>query len=112
DITRKEKYLIRLIAEKYSKILSRLKFSNGSLIYQRTYGQLYKKSSRWKFCLLCGKIATVDSFTLDKHTCPPLLFQKHPICCSTSWIQLRDFFLTNKYLETLSEVGVEVVAGK
>ena len=111
DIPSKEKHLIRIIANKYSKIISRLKFCNGSLIYQRTYEYLYKKSSRWKFCLLCGKIATVDSFTHDEHTCPPFLFQQHPICCSTSWIKLRDFFLSDKYLETLSEVGVEVITG-
>ena len=111
DISNKEKYLIKLIAGKYSKILSRLQFSNGVHVYQKTYEQLYKKSSRWKFCLLCGKIASSDSFTQDKHTCPPLLLQKQPICCSTSWIKLRDFFLTDKYLETLSEVGVEVITG-
>lgn len=109
DIPNKEKHLIELIADRYSKILSRLKFSNGSLVYQRTYEQLYIKSSRWKFCLLCGKIATPTDFTRDMHSCPPLLFQKHPICCSTSWIKLRDFFLSNKYLETLSKVGVEVI---
>ena len=111
DIPSKEKQLIGLIAKKYSKIISHLKFSNGSLIYQRTYELLYKKSSRWKFCLLCGKISTSDGFKQDRHTCPPLLFQQHPICCSTSWIKLRDFFLSDKYLETLSEVGVEVIAG-
>jgi hypothetical protein len=109
DIPNNEKQLIELIAEKYSKILSRLKFSNGSLIYQRTYEQLYKKSARWKFCLLCGKIAAPADFTRNTHTCPPLLFQKHPICCSTSWMKLRDFFISNKYLETLYEVGVEVI---
>jgi len=111
DITRKEKYLIRLIAEKYSKILSRLKFGNGSLLYQRAYEKLYKKSSRWKFCLLCGKIAATDNFTQDNHTCPPLLFQKQPIYCSTSWLKLYSFFLSANYLETLSEVGVEVITG-
>ncbi|MHA1346358.1 MAG: hypothetical protein ACTSVO_02260 [Candidatus Heimdallarchaeaceae archaeon] len=110
DITRKEKYLIKLIAEKYSKILSRLQFSTGSLVYQKTYDILYKKSSRWKYCLLCGKIAEPETFTRGTHTCPPLLFQKQPICCSTSWIQLKDFFLSQKYLETLSTVGVEIIS--
>ena len=112
DITRKEKYLIKLIAEKYSKILSRLQFSNGSLVYQKTYDRLYKKSSRWKYCLLCGKIATPEAFAQGTHSCPPLLFQKQPICCSTSWVQLKDYFLSQKYLETLSDVGVEVISEK
>lgn len=111
DITAKEKQLIKIIAEKYSKVISRLQFNNGSLIYQKTYSQLYKKSARWKFCLLCGKIGHSEDFKGLKHTCPPLLFQKYPLCCSTSWVQLRDFFLSDKYLDTLSEVGVEVIAG-
>ncbi|MHA1551596.1 MAG: hypothetical protein ACTSUP_03535 [Candidatus Heimdallarchaeaceae archaeon] len=111
DITKKEKYLIKLIAEKYSKVLSRLKFSNGSLVYQKTYENLYKKSARWKYCLLCGKIAASEDFTRITHTCPHLLFQNQPICCSTSWFQLKGFFLSDKYLEILSVAGVEVVAG-
>ncbi|MBY8999718.1 MAG: hypothetical protein KGD64_02280 [Candidatus Heimdallarchaeota archaeon] len=110
DIPSKEKYLIKLIAEKYSKIISRLQFKNGSLIYQKTYNQLYKKSARWKFCLLCGKIDYSEDFKGSKHACPPLLFQKYPLCCSTSWIQLKEFFLLEKYLDTLSEVGVEVIS--
>ena len=101
DITKKEKYLIKLIAEKYSKVLSRLKFSNGSLVYQKTYENLYKKSARWKYCLLCGKIAASEDFTRITHACPHLLFQNQPICCSTSWFQLKGFFLSDKYLEIL-----------
>ena len=112
DITDKEKYLIKIIAERYSKILTHLKFSNGTLIYQKTYEKLFKKSARWKYCLLCGKIDRPEAFKTREHKCPPLIFQNHPICCSTSWIQLREFFLTDTYLNTLAEVGVEVIAGQ
>ena len=111
DISDKEKYLIKLIAERYSRVLAHLKFNSGALIYQKTYERLFKKSARWKYCLLCGRIERSEFFKTKEHTCPPLIFQNHPICCSTSWIQLREFFLSNMYLDTLAEVGVEVIAG-
>lgn len=58
---------------------------------------------------MCGQIDYSEEMLLPKHECPSLLVLKYPLCCSTSWIQLKDFFLSDKYLSTLSEVGLEII---
>jgi hypothetical protein len=67
---------------------------------------LYKKSSRLRICLKCGAIDTIHDLNEDTHKCA-LDFNRFPVLVTTSWIEMADFFLTDKYLKALQKIGVE-----
>ena len=106
DITNKEKEEIRTLAKCFSEILSKVSFKKGSSIYYLTFKSIYKRSARWKYCLICGKIDVPEEFYNTKHSCPEVVFHKVQVLVSTSWIQLKKFFLSGEYISVLKEVGI------
>jgi hypothetical protein len=112
DITDEKKNQIRLIAEKYSIILSRIPFEEGVSIYSKTYQALYIQSARWRFCLLCGKIKHPEDFRKSDHKCAYLSSNDFPILVKTSWIKLEDFFLSRDFLDILKEGGIIIEEGE
>jgi len=106
DITDEKKEQIRMIAEKYSIILSKIPFEEGVNIYSKTCQALYLQSARWRFCLLCGKIDYPEYFRKNDHKCSHLSSQDLPILVKTSWVKLEEFFLSQKFLNILKEGGV------
>ncbi len=101
DITDKKKEHIRIIADKYCTILSKIPFEEGVLLYSKTYQQLFMKSARWRMCLLCGEIRHPEDFTTYNHKCSPLSSYDFPIFVKTSWIRLEDFFLSDEFVDVL-----------
>ena len=112
DITNEKKKRIRMIAEKYSIILSKIPFEEGVNIYSKTYQSLYIQSARWRFCLLCGKIKHPEEFKQKDHKCSQLSSNDFPILVKTSWVKLEEFFLSRKFLDILKEGGIIIEEGK
>ena len=108
DITNKNKQLIKLILRKYCQILSKVSFENGLTLYTETYNELYISSARWKVCLLCGEIRSLNNFETEEHDCSPTIYHNFPILVKTSWIKLQDFFLSDRFLNLLRERGMEI----
>ena len=54
----------------------------------------------------CGAIDTIHDLNEDTHKCA-LDFNRFPVLVTTSWIAMADFFLTDKYVEALQQIGVE-----
>jgi hypothetical protein len=107
DIPAEEKEKIRSLAKIYSNLLSNISFKNGSYIYYSTFKSIYKRSARWKYCMICGKIDTPETFQNEHHLCPSVVFHKVQVLVSTSWIQLKKFFLNGEYKTVLKEIGIE-----
>jgi hypothetical protein len=118
DIPTSEKERIRARAKNFVLDLWGGPFQNSFMIYDITLRALYKHAARWNFCLLCGEIDTVKKLTTD-HTCikdytakldkDQLANPKNiPMIISTSWMKLKEFFLTDKHLTTLKELGVSI----
>ena len=106
DISNKEKEEIRILAKCFSGILSKVTFRSGSQIYYLTFKRLYKRSARWKYCLICGLVGLPEDFRKEKHRCPSMVFHNVQVLVSTSWFKLKDFFLNSEYKEVLEEVGI------
>ncbi len=111
DITNEKKNQIRIIAEKYSIILSKIPFEEGVSIYSKTYQALHIQSARWRFCLLCGKIKYPEGFRKNNHKCAYFSSNDFPILVKTSWIKLENFFLSRKFLDILKEGGIIIEEG-
>ena len=110
-ISEEKKHMISLLAKSYSEILSNLPFDKGAWIFSRSHDELKLEKGKIHFCLLCGTIGTLEDFNFIAHECPLLIFQNLPMLISTSWVKLKDFFLTNEYLNVLREVGIKVIKG-
>jgi len=111
DITDEKKNQIRIIAEKYSSILSKIPFEEGISIYSKTYQALHIQSARWRICLLCGEIRHPEDFTYYNHKCTPLSSYDFPIFVKTSWMKLEDFFLSDRFVNVLKNGGLEIEEG-
>ena len=107
DITDQNKKLIKMLLSQYCQILKRISFENGITLYTETFNELYTSSARWKVCLLCGEIRRLNGFVIRNHDCSPILYHNFPILVQTSWINLQDFFLSDKFLNLLRERGME-----
>ena len=118
DIATSDKERIRARAKYFVLDLWGGPFKNSFMVYDITLRALYKHAARWNFCLLCGEIDTVKKLT-SNHDCikdyTEKLTEDHlsnpkniPMIISTSWIKLREFFLTDKHVATLKELGVEI----
>ena len=118
DIPTSEKERIRARARYFVLDLWSGPFQNSFMIYDITLRALYKHAARWNFCLMCGKIDTVKKLTTD-HVCIKRYTDKLekdqlanpkniPMIISTSWMKLKEFFLTDKHLTTLKELGIEI----
>ncbi|MCE7740979.1 MAG: hypothetical protein GOP50_00850 [Candidatus Heimdallarchaeota archaeon] len=106
DISYKEKNDIKILAKCFSGVLSKLSFKNGSQLYHFTFNSLYKRSARWKYCLICGRIGLPEEFNKPNHICPTLVSHNVQVLVSTSWFKLKDFFLESGYIQVLEELGV------
>ncbi|MHA1346936.1 MAG: hypothetical protein ACTSVO_07860 [Candidatus Heimdallarchaeaceae archaeon] len=118
DIATSDKDRIRTRAKHFVLDLWGGPFKNSFMIYDITLRALYKHAARWNFCLLCGEIDTVKKLTAD-HECIKDYTdklnedqlsnpKKIPMIISTSWIKLKEFFLTDRHTTTLKELGVEI----
>jgi len=106
DISNKEKKDIVTLAKCFSGILSKLSFKNGSQLYYFTFEGLYKRSARWKYCLICGEVGLPEKFSKPQHVCPTLVFHNVQVLVSTSWFKLKEFFLESGYVQVLENMGV------
>ena len=118
DIPFSEKERIRAIAKNFVLDLWGGPFMNSFMIYDITLRALYKHASRLNLCLMCGEIDTVKKLTSD-HMCIKKYTDKLdenqlanpkniPMMISTNWMKLKEFFLTDKHLMTLKELGIEI----
>ena len=107
DISNKDKDSIIRLAKCFSRILSKVSFKNGSQIYYYTFQKLYKRSARWRYCLICGRIGSPEEFLKRKHECPTVVFHNVQVLVSTSWFMLKDFFLDAGYEDVLRAVGID-----
>ena len=80
---------------------------SGLELYQTTIEDLYEGSSRIRMCLKCGAIDSTQNLKKEDHDCS-LSFKSFPVLVTTSWKLLGDFFLTNKYITALQQIGVEM----
>jgi hypothetical protein len=110
DITTAEKKQIRSRARRFVQDLSDAPLEAGLQLYHETIDELYKRSSRLRMCLKCGNIDTIDKLT-EKHSCARNL-PKFPVLVTTSWLRMREFFLSPKYVTVLQNIGVEPVVEK
>ncbi|MHA1592657.1 MAG: hypothetical protein ACTSUP_09315 [Candidatus Heimdallarchaeaceae archaeon] len=118
DIATSDKERIRTRSKHFVLDLWGGPFKNSFMVYDITLRALYKHAARWNFCLLCGEINTVKKLTTnhdcikdytDKLNDDQLSNPKNiPMIISTSWMKLREFFLTDKHIATLKELGVEI----
>jgi len=121
DIKNSEKIQIRSRARRFALDLLDASLKEGLELYDEVIedavmnrktgkykGGLYKRSARWKICLKCGTIADKNELKEDTHKCA-LGFGKLPVIVSTSWIVLKDFFLTDRYVKSLQKLGVEPI---
>jgi len=118
DIATADKERIRTRAKNFVLDLWGGPFKNSFMVYDITLRALYKHAARWNFCLLCGEIDTVKKLTIN-HECIKDYTEKLsedqlsnpksiPMIISTSWMKLKEFFLTSKHIETLGQLGVEI----
>ena len=107
DITNAKKKVIRSRARRFALDLHDAPLDSGLELYQSTIDELYEGSSRLRLCLKCGAIDTTDNLKKDTHSCA-LDFKSFPVLVTTSWKLMGDFFLTNKYIKALQQIGVEL----
>lgn len=85
--------------------------AEGFELYNEAVEKLYQRSARWKICLKCGVIDKKDSLDETSHQCS-LGIGKLPVIIPTSWVVLKDFFLTDAYTQALHKLGVEPVPAR
>lgn len=118
DIATSDKDRIRTRAKHFVLDLWGGPFKNSFMIYDITLRALYKHAARWNFCLLCGEIDTVKELTAN-HECIKDYTdklnddqlsnpKKIPMIISTSWMKLKEFFLTDRHTATLKELGIDI----
>ena len=106
DVKDAEKTQIRYIARRFTQDLLDAPLSAGLSIYSETLDKLYRRSARWKICLKCGTIDAKESLDEKSHSCASGI-GKLPVIISTSWVVLKDFFLSDKYIKVLEKIGVK-----
>jgi len=124
DITDIEKSEIREIAKNYAHSLLRIPFNEGFIVYSKTDQALYIHPARWKICLKCGiidkkeKMLTKSDLDRIKDNKKKDLATKHihrcfgdmddfPLITQTSWIKLKNFFLSSHCINILEETGID-----
>jgi hypothetical protein len=117
-----EQEQIKSIAKRFSMGLWASPFNEGLLIYSETFNALYIRSARWKYCLKCGEIEPTeqmldqaelkkipngekDAASIRVHKCT-LGVSHFPVLITTSWFKLKNFFLTDLYIQALQDAGV------
>jgi len=101
-----EKAQIKSRARRYAQDLADAPLSSGLELYSDTISKLHDRSSRLRICLKCGAIDTIHDLNEDTHKCA-LDFNRFPVLVTTSWIEMSNFFLTDKYVKALQKIGVE-----
>ena len=109
DVKDTEKTQIKSRARRFTLDLQDAPLSSGFEIYSKTVDKLYQRSARWKICLKCGTIDKKESLEEISHSCAEGI-GKLPVIIPTSWVVLKDFFLTTEYTKTLQKLGVEPIS--
>ncbi|MCE7740972.1 MAG: hypothetical protein GOP50_00815 [Candidatus Heimdallarchaeota archaeon] len=103
DILDSEKSKIRAIAANFAQNLWKTSFTDGLRAYMTGSDELYIHPARWKYCFKCGEINKKES--MNKHECA-LEFKDFPILVQTSWYKLKQFFLTERYIQLMQDLGL------
>lgn len=113
QITNVEKNRIKHISEKFVSDLLYAPLGEGLQVYQETIDELYDGKARIRICLKCGEINSTSKLSKESHRCTKS-FDKlaFPYLVTTSWLKLRDFFLSGAYVDILQKIGVESSAPK
>jgi hypothetical protein len=107
DMTNSKKNKIRFTAKAFAREVQGAPFDSGLSIHQNTIDQLYDGSARIRLCLKCGAIESTTKLKKENHSCA-YSFKSFQVLVTTSWKKLEDFFLSDKYIEALKEIGVEI----
>lgn len=106
DMTAAKKQRIRYRAKHFALDLRNAPFDSGLSLYQNTINELYDGSSRIRLCLKCGEIDAATKLKKENHSCA-LDFKSFQVLVTTSWKELEDFFLTQRYAKALESIGVD-----
>ncbi|MCG3222544.1 MAG: hypothetical protein H7641_14280 [Candidatus Heimdallarchaeota archaeon] len=106
DILDKEKSQIRELAKEYAVSMWKIPFNEGLVLYVKTNNELHKHPARWKYCLKCGEINKKEK--MDNHRCLKEI-EDFPVLIQTSWIQLKKFFLSNRFRKLMKEAGIDEI---
>ena len=112
DMTNAKKRVIRSRARRFAMDLHDASFDSGLAIYQmllqeKEDGGLYDGSARIRLCLKCGVIEAATNLKKSNHSCA-LDFKSFQVLVTTSWVNLSEFFLTDRYVKSLRDIGVEL----
>jgi hypothetical protein len=106
DILDKEKSQIRELAKEYAISIWKIPFNEGLILFVKTNNELHKHPARWKFCLKCGEIDKKEK--MDDHRCLEEV-EDFPVLIQTSWVQLKKFFLSNRYKKLMKDAGIDKI---
>ncbi|MHA1199538.1 MAG: hypothetical protein ACTSQF_09455 [Candidatus Heimdallarchaeaceae archaeon] len=109
DVKDAEKTQIKYIAKRYVQDLANAPMSEGLTIYSKTIDKIFLRSARWKICLQCGTINKREILNENNHSCSSTLGNL-PVIIQTSWVRLKDFFLSDEYIKLLDSAGIEPVS--
>jgi hypothetical protein len=104
-----EKTQIKSRARRYAQDLADAPLSSGLELYSETISKLHDRSSRLRICLKCGAIDKKESLTESNHHCASGI-ERLPVIILTNWVILKNFFLTDEYINALQRLGVEPVS--
>ena len=106
-----EKTQIKSRARRYVQDLADAPLSSGLELYSETISKLHDRSSRLRICLKCGSIDKKESLTDSNHHCASGI-DRLPVIILTNWVILKNFFLTDEYVNALQRLGVEPISTK
>lgn len=109
DVKDAEKTQIKYIAKRYVQDLASAPMSEGLTIYSKTIDKIFLRSARWKICLQCGTINKREILSESNHSCSSTLGNL-PVIIQTSWVKLKEFFLTDEYIKLLDSAGIEPIS--
>ena len=106
-----EKTQIKSRARRYVQDLADAPLSSGLELYSETISKLHDRSSRLRICLKCGSIDKKEILADSNHNCASGI-DKLPVIILTNWVILKNFFLTDEYVNALRRLGVEPISTK
>ena len=109
DVKDAEKAQIKYIARRFVQDLANAPMGEGLTIYSETIDRIHLRSARWKICLKCGTIDKREILNENSHSCSSSLGNL-PVIIQTSWVKLKDFFLSDEYIKLLKLAEIEPVS--